>query len=67
MKHGNSDDDPVFVEYNDENLEHVNAGPDYGQPNSSSAWQETDSIEYPAYVSEIQEKIFSRRFKFSSK
>jgi hypothetical protein len=49
---------PTFIPYDDENLEHVMAGPDYGQPNSSSnAWTELDSKEYPDFVEEISFKI----------
>ena len=55
-----------FVEYNDENLEHILAGPDYGQPWSSSAWNEIDSVEYPDYVNEIAIKIFSNKYKCNS-
>lgn len=57
MKDKNSDDDPKFVEYDDNNLEHVLAGPDYGQPESSSAWTELDSKEYPDYVEDLGYKI----------
>ena len=49
---------PVFVPYNDEKLEHVMAGPDYGQPNSASnAWTELDSKEYPDFVIDLSFKI----------
>jgi hypothetical protein len=57
MKHKPSCRDPVFVEYDDGNLEHVLAGPDYGQPDSSSAWNEIDSKEYPEYVSTLSSQI----------
>lgn len=58
MKDKNSNDDPKFVPYDDNNLEHVLAGPDYGQPDSSShGWTELDSKEYPDYVSELGYKI----------
>ena len=57
MKGKSSDREPVFIPYDDENLEHVMAGPDYGQPESSSAWSELDSDEYPEFVSTLAEKI----------
>ena len=58
MKHNNSDDGPMFIPYDDNNMEHVMAGPDYGQPNSSStAWTEKDSLEYPEFVKEVSSKI----------
>ena len=58
MKHNNSDDGPMFIPYDDNNMEHVLAGPDYGQPNSSSTvWNEIDSIEYPEFVEEVASKI----------
>jgi len=59
MNHENTLNDSIFVEYDDNNMEHVLAGPDYGQPDSSSAWNEIDSIEYPDYVAEIEEKILA--------
>lgn len=57
MKHKSSCSDPVFIPYDDGNLEHVLAGPDYGQPDSSSAWTELDSKEYPEYVSTLASEI----------
>jgi len=59
MKHKNSLNAPIFVEYNDNNLEHVKAGPDYGQPSSRSCWEETDSIEYPDYVEHLKHLILT--------
>lgn len=57
MNHKNTFDDSIFVPYDDNNIEHVMAGPDYGQTGSSSAWSELDSLEYPDYVAEVEEKI----------
>lgn len=57
MKHKSSSCEPVFIPYDDENLEHVMAGPDYGQPDSSSAWTELDSDEYPEFVSTLASEI----------
>jgi len=59
MNSKNSINDSVFVPYDDNNIEHVLAGPDYGQPESSSAWTEYDSIEYPDYVAYLEEKILA--------
>jgi len=58
-------DDAVFVEYDDNNMEHVMAGPDYGQPESGSketAWSELSSREYPEYVSAVRRKILKGTF-----
>jgi hypothetical protein len=63
MKHKNSLNAPEFVEYNDNNLEHIREGPSYGQPNSSSAWEEINSSEYPDYVEEIRHRILARPIK----
>ena len=60
MKHTKHSDVPVFVEYNDNSLEHVLAGPDYGQPESRSCWREIDSQEYPDYVDEVRQQILTR-------
>jgi len=59
VRRDESNDNSVFVPYDDNNIEHVLAGPDYGQPESSSAWSEIDSIEYSDYVSDIEEKILA--------
>jgi hypothetical protein len=64
VSHEQSDSDPIFIPYDDENMEHVTAGPDYGQTDSGSketAWSELDSKEYPKYVSEIASMILLRR------
>lgn len=63
MKRKNSLTAPEFVEYNDNNLAHVSAGPDYGQPHSQSCWNEVDSLEYPDYVEEIRRRILTRPMK----
>lgn len=63
MKHEKSDSDPIFIPYNDEQLEHVMAGPDYGQVDSGSkesAWSELDSKEYSDFVFDIASKILKR-------
>jgi hypothetical protein len=57
MNSKKSFDDSIFVPYDDNNIEHVMAGPDYGQPESSSAWNEYDSHEYPDYVADVEDKI----------
>lgn len=57
MRHNNINDESMFVPYDDDNIAHVLAGPDYGQIDSSSAWTELDSVEYPEYIAEVEEKI----------
>lgn len=47
-----------FVVYNDNNLEHVLAGPDYGQPWTNS-WTEENHIE-----NIINKKYYFRGFSF---
>ncbi len=57
-----------FVEYDDENIEHVMAGPDYGQVDTGSksmAWSEMDSKQYENFVDYITEKIISRKIKIT--
>lgn len=63
MKHKNSDNEPIFIPYDDNNMEHVMAGPDYGQIDSGSketCWSEIDSQEYPDYVEEVASKIIKQ-------
>lgn len=53
-----------FIPYDDNNIDHVSNGPDYGQIDSSSnAWTELDSVEYPDFVKEISSKIIHHRIK----
>jgi hypothetical protein len=52
-----SSDDSIFVPYDDNNIEHIKNGPDYGQVDGINAWNETSSSEYVDYISEIEEKI----------
>ena len=62
-----SDIEPVFVEYDDENLSHVSSGPDYGQPwSASNAWVETDSVEYPNFVRLVNSKILKNPLRLPS-
>ena len=66
MKHKSSDDGPNFIPYDDENLDHVMAGPDYGQVDTgskSTAWTEIDSAEYDDYVDYMTEKIINKKIK----
>lgn len=66
MKNKNSDGGLNFVPYDDENIEHVFAGPDYGQVDTgskSTAWTEIDSEEYSDYLCHITEKIINRKIK----
>jgi hypothetical protein len=67
MKGKNSNKSPSFVPYDDDKLEHASAGPDYGQPWSSShAWHETSSKEYPKFVVEIINRLLSNPVKIAS-
>lgn len=66
MKNKNSDVGPNFIPYDDENIDHVLSGPDYGQVNTgskSTAWSEIDSEEYDDYLWHISEKIINRKIK----
>lgn len=64
MKNKNSSRDPIIIPYDDENMDHVVSGPDYGQPWSSShAWTEPDSVEYDDFVLEITNKIIHKKVK----
>ena len=69
MKSKNTvEDDPRFVEYDDNNISHVMSGPDYGQVDTgskSTAWSELDSKEYEDFVDYITERIISRKVKFT--
>ena len=65
MKDKNPEGCSGFVPYDDNNLEHVSAGPDYGQPWSSShAWLETHSVEYVNFVSDVMGKILQHSSLF---
>ena len=44
---------PIFVPYDDNNIEHVLAG------QTNNAWSEIDSIEYEDYVLEIEKRILN--------
>ena len=67
MKSKKSDSDgPIFIPYDDENIEHVLAGPDYGQVDTgskSTAWSELDSKEYEDFVEYLAERIISKKIK----
>ncbi len=67
MKGKNYNERPSFIQYDDEKLEHVEAGPDYGQPwSSSNAWIELFSKEYPEYVAEVMNKILGNKVRVDS-
>jgi len=57
--------EPVFVEYDDNNMSHVLPGPDYGQPSSSSAWLEKDSKEYIDFVHILYSMIINNPVKLN--
>lgn len=60
MKTNHLDEIPEFVEFNDENLEHVLAGPDYGQPwHLEHGWTELDSVEYSDFYDSLSQKILT--------
>lgn len=64
MRHEKSYDDPILVPYNDNDMEYVLAGPDYGQVDSGSketAWIELDSKEYSDFVDDITARILLKR------
>lgn len=66
MKGKKSDNGPTFIPFDDENIEHVMSGPDYGQVDTgskSTAWTEMESDEYEDYVDYITEKIINRKVK----
>lgn len=66
MKNKKSDEGPTFIPFDDENIEHVMAGPDYGQVDTgskSTAWAELESAEYDDYVLYISEKIINKKIK----
>ena len=53
---------PIFVEYDDNNLDHIKNSPDYGQVNSGSKstfWNEIDSPQFKDLVNYLTEKIIS--------
>ena len=51
-----------FVVYNDNDINHVSAGPIYGQPwrGTEQVWEEIESEQYYDFVLEIQELILRR-------
>ena len=55
---------PIFIPYDDNNLECAMNSPDYGQVGSKSlAWYELDSKEYEDFVEYLTEKIISKKIK----
>lgn len=68
MKANKLDDGPRFVPFDDENMEHVLSGPDYGQVDSGSkclAWSELESKEYDDFVDYLTDKIIAgNKFSF---
>jgi hypothetical protein len=55
---------PNFIPYDDENLEHVISGTDYGQPwSASNAWNEIDPIENPGFIQDLGNKIIHKSIK----
>jgi len=68
MKSRNSDESgPIFIQYDDNSLEHVSHCPDYGQVDTGSketAWDEISSKEYEDFVDYITDRIIARKIKF---
>jgi hypothetical protein len=55
---------PIFIPYDDDNLEIATSSPDYGQVNTGSKstfWNEIDSPEYNDFVDYLTEKIIGRK------
>ena len=69
MKGKKSIDGPIFVEYDDNNLDHISNGPDYGQIDTGSKstfWNEIDSPEYNDFVDYLTERIINRKVRILS-
>lgn len=51
-----------FVCYDDNNISHATNGPEYGQPwrGAGPVWEESESWEYPGWISEIEDNILKR-------
>ena len=57
---------PIFIPYDDGNLEITLSCPDYGQVGPKSmAWTEIESKEYEDFVDYITDKIISRKIKLT--
>jgi hypothetical protein len=57
---------PIFIPYDDGNLEHINNSPDYGQIDTGSKstfWNEIDSPEYIDFVDYITERLIRRKVR----
>lgn len=62
MKARKNNNKPNFVRFNDGKIEHVTAGPEYGQPwKTQTVWDEFESVEYAGWVEEIQSAILRIR------
>ena len=60
---------PIFIPYDDNNLEHNINSPDYGQIDTGSKstfWNEIDSPEFIDFVDYLAEKIISRKMRILS-
>ena len=61
----------TFIPYDDNNLEHIINGPDYGQSDNflsekSCSWSELDSKEFPEFTDEIADQILKNHPTFNS-
>jgi len=57
---------PIFVPYDDNNIQHVISSPDYGQidtDSKSTFWNEIDSPEYNDFVDYLTERIIRKKIK----
>jgi hypothetical protein len=58
---------PIFIPYDDGNLEISMSGPDYGQVGPKfMAWTEIESSEYEDFVDYLAERIISRKIRLFS-
>lgn len=65
-----NDLNPIFVEYDDNNIVHTMSSPDYGQVDTGSkqlAWSELESKQYNEFIDYITDKIISKKINFNFK
>jgi hypothetical protein len=67
----NSSNNENIVPYDDNNIRHVLAGPDYGQtwsyPYTSSTWDEFDSTEWEDYVDKVLSELQKSTVRLTKK
>ena len=54
-----------LIEFDDNNIEHVTSGPEYGQPwrGKQQVWEEIESDQFVELVEQIQNSIRARRIR----